>query len=151
MPYSLSTVARRNERAFDERAGRSMPDADDTVVEDVDVQRALVEMVIESWRFVATFNRAIDSLSVEMQARYLTRSRFFTARLEQLMQQAGLALAPLNAGDAYDGGLPVKILNVDDFRPDVPFCIEQVVEPPIIGRSGELIRKGAVVLREGIL
>jgi len=110
--------------------------------------RILIDAVVESWRFLATFDRAISMLPLDQEQRFQTRARFFRTRLEELLNDAGFAFSPLRAGSSYDLGLPVTALNAEDFSSVDSLIIHQVIEPTIVVEEGSPIRFGTVILRK---
>ena len=110
-------------------------------------QKALVDLMVESWRFVSGYDRVISQLPVEKHSRFQSRSRFFRNRLDEIAKEAGFKVSSPEIGSVFDGGLPERPLNADEFGPDLTVVVEQVIEPTLIRADGLIIHTGSVMLR----
>lgn len=108
---------------------------------------ALVEMGVESWRFVRLFTRVLQKLETTEQQRYHSQLRFHLSALESTLAGAGLRLVNLE-GQIFDPGMAVTVANPLDFQPDDSPLIEQMLEPVIMDEGG-LVRTGKVMLGRG--
>lgn len=108
---------------------------------------ALVEMGVESWRFVRLFMRVLQKLETTEQQRYNSQLRFHLSALESTLAGAGLRLVNLE-GQVFDPGMAVTVANPSDFQPDDSPLIEQMLEPVIMDDGG-LVRTGKVMLGRG--
>ena len=108
-------------------------------------RQALIEMILESWRFLNAFRNAMTSLSFDEQRRYLGRYSWFHRRLKEIAETVGLRIIEINQGEAYDIGMAVTALNVEDFQADENLFVEQMIEPIIMERDS-VIRLGSVML-----
>ncbi len=129
------------------REVRSVPSADDTGPDSSQFQQALVDLIVESWRFVSGYDRVIAQLPAEKHARFQSRSRFFRSRLDEIAQQAGLRISVPEVGSVFDGGLPDRPLNADEFGPYLTVVVEQVIEPTLVRIDGLIVHVGTVMLR----
>ena len=115
---------------------------------DVDGKRfkkALIDMALESWRFLNAFRSAMSKLSEEDYARYQGRYLWFRRRLDEIAESAGLQIVEINPGEPYDTGMAATPLNIGDFKEDENLLIEQMIEP-IIMEGGSVVKGGTVIL-----
>jgi hypothetical protein len=108
---------------------------------------ALVEMGVESWRFVRLFTRVLQKVELSEQQRYHGQLRFHLSALESTLAGAGLRLVNLE-GQIFDPGMAVTVANPSDFQPEDAPLIEQMLEPVIMDDGG-LVRTGKVILGRG--
>lgn len=78
------------------------------------VEKALIEMAVESWRFSRGYVRLISKLDAGESTRFVNQYRYFTKRLEESLAAANLKLANVE-GHPYDPGT-----GNDDLRFDRP-------------------------------
>lgn len=98
-------------------------------------RKALIDIMIESWRFMNVFRNAMMKLSSEEQERYKGRYSWFSRRLNEIAETAGLRIIEINQGETYDIGMAVKALNIEDFQVDETLFIEQMIEPIIMEKD----------------
>ena len=110
------------------------------------LERALVELAVESWRFSKLFLRVLEKLDAGDQARHASQLRYFKKKVDEQLEAAGLSLVSLE-GQAFDPGMAAVAINVSDFASDERLLVEQMVEPIVMGPAG-LRRQGTVVLRK---
>jgi len=79
-------------------------------------------------------------------ARYINQFRYFSKRLEENLERAGMRLVNLE-GQPYDTGAAATALNITDFGSDDALVVDQMLEPIIMGADG-LLRPGTVTLRK---
>ena len=108
-------------------------------------RQALIDMILESWRFMNVFRNAMMKLSLEEQERYKGRYSWFHRMLNEIAETAGLRIIKINQGETYDIGMAVTALNIEDFQSDDTLIIEQMIEP-IIMEKDSVIRRGSVML-----
>ena len=108
-------------------------------------KQAIIDMILESWRFLNAFRNAMTSLSLDEQKRYQGRCSWFDRRLNEIVETAGLRIVAINQGEIYDIGMAVTALNIEDFQVDETLIVEQMVEP-IIMEKDTVIRCGSVIL-----
>lgn len=111
-----------------------------------DLQRLLVEVVVESWRFANVFQRLVARVDAGEGSRFVSQYRYYVKRLGDALAQAGLRVVDVE-GSAYDPGMAATALNVADFGPEDVLLVDQMVEPIIMGTEG-LVRAGTVMLRK---
>ena len=115
---------------------------------DIDCERfkkALIDMVLESWRFSNVFRSAMSKLSGEDYDRYQGRYAWFRRRLDEIADSVGVRIVEINHGEPYDTGIAATPLNIGDFKADETLLIEKMIEP-IIMEEGSVIKAGTVML-----
>jgi hypothetical protein len=115
-------------------------------VKQEEIERAVVDLAVESWRFQKLFSRALAKLDAGESLRFANQHRYFIDRIERCLASAGFKLVNVE-GHAYDPGAAVTPLNIGDFDPDDELVIDQMIEPVVMSKSG-LLRAGTVMLRK---
>jgi len=110
------------------------------------VERSLIEIAVESWKFSRVFARVVGKLGAGEAGRYISQLRYFQKRVEQNLDAAGLKLVNVE-GQIFDPGMAASPLNIADFGPDDALLVDQMVEPIIMGPNG-LKKQGTVMLRK---
>jgi hypothetical protein len=105
----------------------------------------LVSIAVEGWRFARVYARAVSKLEGHEQSRYFGQHRYFLDLLDNQLAKVGLRLVAFD-GHPYDAGLPLSILNLDEFSPETALVIEQTVEPVVIGPAG-VVRMGSAMVK----
>ena len=112
-----------------------------------DLEPVVISIVSEAWRFAATFERLIGQVSATDARRYHARLAYFRDRIQQELGAAGLHVADMAPGVAYEPGMAATPINLDDFNDGDELVIDQVIEPTIMGAEG-IRRMGTVTLRK---
>lgn len=115
-------------------------------VEPQEIERSVVDLAIESWRFQKLFARVLAKLDAGESLRFVNQHRYFIKRIEECLTDAGFKLVNIE-GQAYEPGAAVTALNVGDFRPEDELVVDQMIEPVVMSKSG-LHRAGTVILRK---
>jgi len=110
------------------------------------LEQSLMDTAVESWRFARLFGRLVSRLDPGEGARYINQFRYFSKRLEENLERAGMRLVNLE-GQPYDTGAAATALNITDFGSDDALVVDQMLEPIIMGADG-LLRPGTVTLRK---
>ncbi len=110
------------------------------------LERSLIEIAVESWRFSRLFGKVISRLDAGESGRHANQLRYFQKKVEESLGSNSLKLVSTE-GQPYDPGMPVAALNLGDFGPDDVLFVEQMVEPIIMGPNG-LRKQGTVMLRK---
>ncbi len=110
------------------------------------LEKALMEVAIDSWRLSKLFIRAISKLDAGDGSKYASQLRYFQKRIEESLESGGLRLVNLE-GQPFDAGMAASALNGGDFEPDDVLIVDQMVEPIVMGKDG-LKREGTVMLRK---
>ena len=110
------------------------------------VEKSLIEIAVESWRFSRLFARIVGKLDAGDANRYENQLRYFHQKIEESLDAAGLKLVNVE-GQPFDPGIAATALNIGDFGPDDSLLVDQMVEPIIMGPKG-LKKEGTVMLRK---
>ena len=113
------------------------------------LEKSLIDIAVESWRFAKLFNRLLTKLDAGEGARFVNQYRYYLKRLEDNLEQAGLRLVNVE-GHPYDPGIAATAVNIGDFGPDDHLLVDQMIEPILMGREG-LVKAGTVMLRKAEL
>ena len=105
----------------------------------------IVSLVVESWRFFKIFRDILPKLNDEDSARFKGRYSWFCRRLEEISGNMGLKIIEITPGTAYDIGMAVTPVNIDDFDAVDSLCVANMTEP-IIMSGDSVIKTGAVIL-----
>lgn len=112
-------------------------------------EQVLIDLAIENWRLSRVFQKVLAKLDAGEAARYASQLRYSQRKMEESLEAAGLKLVNLE-GHPFDPGMAADPVNLDDFEPDVPLLVEQMLEPIIMSTTG-LKKSGTVVLRKAHL
>lgn len=110
------------------------------------MERSLIDMAVEGWRFSRIFGRVLTKLDAGESTRYLNQLRYFQKKVEESLDSNGLKLVNVE-GQPYDAGMAASALNLGDFGPDDVLLVDQMLEPIIMGPTG-LRKQGTVMLRK---
>ena len=110
------------------------------------IERSLIEIAVESWKFSRIFARVVNKLDAGEAGRYVNQLRYFQKKVEQNLDAAGLKLVNVE-GHVFDPGMAASPLNIEDFGPEDALLVDQMVEPIIMGPDG-LKKPGTVMLRK---
>ena len=110
------------------------------------LERSLIDMAVESWRFARLFGRLVSKLDAGEGARYVNQLRYFQKKLEDSLEASGMKIVNVE-GQPFDPGMAASAINIGDFEPDDVLLVDQMVEPIIMGAEG-LRKQGTVMLRK---
>lgn len=110
------------------------------------MEQSLIDIAVESWRFLRLFSRVIAKLDAGEAARYVNQMRYFQKKVEESLDASGLKLVNVE-GQPFDTGMAASALNISDFGPEEPLLVDHMVEPIIMGPKG-LMKQGTVMLRK---
>lgn len=110
------------------------------------LERSLIDVAVESWRFSRLFARLVNKLDAGDGGRYVNQLRYFQKKVEESLDVNGLKLVNVE-GQSFDPGMAASALNIGDFGPDDQLLVDQMVEPIIMGPEG-LRKQGTVMLRK---
>ena len=82
------------------------------------MERSLIDIAVESWRFSRLFSRVVNKLDVGEAGRYVNQLRYFQKKVEECLDASGLKLVNVE-GQPFDPGMAASALNIGDFGPDV--------------------------------
>lgn len=109
-------------------------------------EQIIIEMAIESWRFSRLFYKVLSKLDAGEAVRYANQLRYFQRKVEESLEASGLKLVNVE-GQPFDPGMAANPLNIEDFDPDIPLLVDQMIEPIIMSPDG-LKKAGTVMLRK---
>lgn len=114
-------------------------------MENIDrLKNSVIEIAVEHYRFKNTFMKAISKLDFEEQSKYMSQFAWFSKKVTKAVEEAGLRIVSLE-GQAYDPGMAVTPLNIDDFEVEDELKIVQMIEP-IIMQEDTVLKTGTVLL-----
>lgn len=110
------------------------------------LERSLICIAVESWRFSRLFSRVVNKLDAGEAGRYVNQLRYFQKKIEESLDASGLKLVNVE-GQPFEPGMAAFALNIGDFSPNDQLLVDQMVEPIIMGPEG-LLKQGTVILRK---
>ena len=114
-------------------------------MENIDrLKNSVIEIAVEHYRFKNTFMKAISKLDFDEQSKYMSQFAWFSKKVTKAVEDAGLRIVSLE-GQAYDPGMAVTPLNIDDFEIEDELKIVQMIEP-IIMQEDTVLKTGTVLL-----
>lgn len=114
-------------------------------MKDIEVlQNSIANISSELCRFKNVFEKAISKLDFEEQSKYMSQFAWFSKKVTKAVEDAGLRIVSLE-GQAYDPGMAVTPLNIDDFEVEDELKIVQMIEP-IIMQEDAVLKTGTVLL-----
>ncbi len=111
------------------------------------VEKILIEMAVDSWKFSKLFMRVLGKLDAGESTRYINQVRYFQKNVDSQLSAARLRLVNVE-GQPYDLGMAVSALNIEDFSAEDLLWVEQMIEPIVMGDHG-VKKQGTVMLRKG--
>lgn len=123
-----------------------MTDLEGAAITCENLRSTVINMAIESWRFGKVFNRLLAKLDAGEQNRYKNQFRWFIKKVEEAMEKAELRIVNVE-GHPFDPGMAATPLNLEDFNIEDALCVDQMLEPIIMGEEG-LVQTGTVTLRK---
>lgn len=108
------------------------------------IKNSVMEIAVEHYRFKNTFMKAISKLGFDEQSKYMSQFTWFSKKVTKAVEEAGLRIVSLE-GQAYDPGMAVTPLNIDDFEVEDELKIVQMIEP-IIMQEDTVLKTGTVLL-----
>ena len=108
----------------------------------------VLSLIIESWRFSQVMQKAVQELPKERQRRYDGRLEWYIKKLHDSLEALDCHVEDYT-GRKYETGIPLTILNLDEFQEDDEIMIETMIEPVIIGNNGTVIKAGTAMGRKG--
>jgi len=110
------------------------------------LERSLIDMAVESWRFARLFSRLVSKLDAGEGSRYVNQLRYFQKKLADSLEASGMKIVNVE-GHPFDPGMAASAINIGDFGPEDILLVDQMVEPIIMGAEG-LRKQGTVMLRK---
>lgn len=112
----------------------------------MDKDDLLLNLLIESWRFLQASKRASLSLDATQIRSYQGQIRWFERKMDEVLEETGWKLLSFEH-HPYDPGLPLKALNMADFGANEQLVIDRMLEPAVTDSNG-LVKMGTVLLRK---
>ena len=123
-----------------------MADSEQITMTPEAMRDAVISMAVESWRFCRVFERLRQKLDAGEQNRYESPLRWFSKKVDEALEQAGLRIVNVE-GHSFDPGMAATPLNIEEFNEKDTLVVDQMLEPIIMGKEG-IIRTGTVILRK---
>jgi hypothetical protein len=108
--------------------------------------KSVINMAVESWKIAKIFNRMLMKLDAGEQTRYKSQFRWFTKKVEESLENAGLRIVNIE-GHPFDPGMAATPINIDEFEANDTLMVDQMLDPVIMGKEG-LMKPGTVILRK---
>jgi hypothetical protein len=115
----------------------------------IDLEKMVVDMAVEDWRFSKLFLRMANKLDAGDATKYVNQLRYFLKKIEDNLSEIGLKIVNLE-GHPFEAGMAISVLNIDDFEPQDSLIIDQMIEPIIMSNDG-VKRSGTVTVRKASL
>ena len=112
---------------------------------DFHMDKNILSLIVEAWRFSRVFSDILPKLNDEDSVRFKGRYSWFCRRLEEISGNIGLKIIEITPGTAYDIGMAVTPVNIDDFDAGDSLCVMNMIEP-IIMSGDNVIKTGTVIL-----
>ena len=108
------------------------------------ITEAVVQIALEMWKLLRSFERAIEDIPSEKQARRAAQQRYSQGRLDAILEDSGIRILTFD-GQKFTANLPVTPLNADEIENSENAIVESTLEPTIIGRNS-VLHTGKVML-----
>lgn len=114
------------------------------MVQDKKLQESLITIASEFFRFQRVFEKVLSKLEIEEQGKYKGQFSWFSKKVDRALENADLRIQNVE-GQLYDPGMAITPLNIDEFDPDDPLYVEQMIEP-IIMQGDSVCKIGTAIL-----
>ena len=108
------------------------------------LKESLITIASELYRFQRVFEKAISKLEMDEQNKYSSQYAWFSKKVMRALENAGLNIVNVE-GQAYDPGMAVTPLNIDDFAPTDQLNVVQMIEP-IVMQDNTVYKTGTAIL-----
>ena len=109
-----------------------------------ETESKIIATVVELYKFNTTFSRMLQKLSEEDQPRFLNKYQYFSKKIIELANSIDVQVNDF-CGFDFDPGLPVSILNLEDYDIEDELIISQMLEPAIM-KDGKLVKMGVALV-----
>ena len=89
------------------------------------LERSLIDIAVESWRFARLFGRLVSKLDAGEGSRYVNQLRYFQKKLEDSLEASGMKIVNVE-GQPFDPGIAASAINIGDFGPDDVLLVDQM-------------------------
>ncbi len=105
---------------------------------------SFARLAVEYWRLLRAYDRLRDNVGDDLGARAAAQSRYALTRLESVLTEAGMRVAVFD-GQPFHPGLPVRVLNGDEFTTEDELIVAFTNEPTILAQE-RVVALGAVTV-----
>ncbi len=110
-------------------------------------EKPLLDVVIEAYRLrMLTQSLSSHTTDIRLSKRAVNALSRFDKHFMESLKSLGMEILDFT-GAAYDIGLPVHPINLEDFSPETPLVIDMMIEP-VIKEYGtaNILKPGVVAL-----
>ena len=108
------------------------------------LQLAIAEIAAEAWRYEQSLHKVLKKMDVMESERFLRQYEYFSSRVNRAVASAGLRVPELS-GQLYRAGLPVQVMNLEEFEEEDELIITRVIEPVIL-LEDRVVKTGVVMV-----
>jgi hypothetical protein len=105
---------------------------------------SVIAIASEFYRLQRVFKKAVSKLSAEERDKYNSQFAWFSKRVIKALDVSGLRMMDAD-GQAYDPGMAVIPLNLEEFSTEDLLYVVQTVEP-VIMQEDKVLKTGTVIL-----
>ena len=106
--------------------------------------RAMAEIATESWRYERAVEKALQRMDVMDAERFSRQYQYFASKVNRALGTVHLSV-PDMTGLSYSTGLPVQVMNLEEFGEEEQLIVTQTIEP-VIMYNGHVIKSGIVMV-----
>ena len=125
-----------------------MPEATERTDAKEVLTTSLVDLAVESWRFIKLFERLLQRLDAGEAGKYAGQLRWFQDQLHKALAEAELKIVD-GEGWSFDPGAAATALNGEDFAAEDELVVDRMLKPIIMGPDGP-VRMGTVMLKKKV-
>ena len=107
-----------------------------------------LSLAAESWRFSQVMQNAIHELPESRQGRYNSRLEWYIKKLKDTLETLSCHIEDYSER-IFEPGMPLTVLNLDEFQEEDEIIIEVMIEPVIIRNDGTVVKTGTAMGRKG--
>jgi hypothetical protein len=107
----------------------------------------IAELAVVCWKLQHQLGAIFNSVEPEKRKKYQSQYTWFVKEVATFLAHERIDYSILKEGQPYDVGLPIRALNLSDFKQDDALIISQILEP-IIMQNGKLLKQGTVMLQK---
>ena len=111
------------------------------------LRKSITNIAVGTWRIERLLHKLLHDLDVKEQQRYSSKLRWFVKSTYTSLEEAGMRIVDYE-GFSYDSGIPVTPINLDDFSENDVLYINQMIEPVIVDKKGNVVHTGSVLLQK---
>ena len=122
-----------------------MPETQNNLNNEQNLQKSLFDIATESWRLKKTFERVLNLLDAKEKQKNLSKLNWFEKKLKDSLEEAGYKFVNFE-GQPFATGIPANPINIEDFDSDENLYVKQTIEPTILDKNGVILRTGTIML-----